>query len=164
MITAINELNETTIEYSKEEFSIFFGEIQTVSVVVETGLNIGDQIPDWEDYELLISGGGEPPIQALLAVATNNENRYYSLVRIPDMSAEQKTAITLVNDNNQLYIVDNTGKVVTTATYNETYQQQMIQRVENYLQSQIFYTSPEVESIETGATIPNWENYSIVPW
>lgn len=109
-------------------------------------------------------GGGVPPIQALLAVATNNENRYYSLVKIPDLSAEQKTAITLVNENNQFYIVDNTGKVVATGQYGDTYTQQMCDRVENYLQTQIFYFDTEVESIEIGASISNWADYQIVDW
>ena len=52
-ITAINELNQTTIDYTKELFEQYFGVIQTVQSLVYTNLNIGDDIPDWENYENL---------------------------------------------------------------------------------------------------------------
>lgn len=54
VITAINELNEQTIEYAKEQFAEYFGEVQSVRVAVMQGLTVGDDVPIWDSYEVLV--------------------------------------------------------------------------------------------------------------
>lgn len=46
-------LYPAAIEQLKEAFSVFFGEIETVQILVVTGLAIGDDVPNWENYETL---------------------------------------------------------------------------------------------------------------
>lgn len=37
----------------KQIFAQFFENVETVEIVIATGLAVGDDIPDWESYELL---------------------------------------------------------------------------------------------------------------
>ena len=36
-----------------DEFEQYFGEIESVKILIVEGLSVGDDIPNWEDYELL---------------------------------------------------------------------------------------------------------------
>lgn len=42
-----------SIQQLKDMLSPYFEEISTVQILVVTGLAIGDDIPNWEDYEQL---------------------------------------------------------------------------------------------------------------
>lgn len=39
--------------YMKDLLSEYFSDIQTVSVVIQTGLSVGDDVPNWDSYETL---------------------------------------------------------------------------------------------------------------
>lgn len=41
------------IDGLKQIFSQYFGEIETVQILIVSGLAIGDDVPNWDSYELL---------------------------------------------------------------------------------------------------------------
>lgn len=47
------QFDQSRIPQLKAFFAKFFGEIQTISIVVKQGLNVGDNVPNWDSYELL---------------------------------------------------------------------------------------------------------------
>lgn len=52
-IESIGEFDENA-KYNAKEFLVqYLGEIQNIEIKILTGLNVGDDIPNWEDYELL---------------------------------------------------------------------------------------------------------------
>lgn len=46
-------LEPSAIPQLKEALSAYFGEIKTLQVSIVTGLAIGDDVPNWEDYQVL---------------------------------------------------------------------------------------------------------------
>lgn len=46
-------MEPSAIQQLKKAFSVFFGEIETIQITVVTGLAIGDDVPNWENYETL---------------------------------------------------------------------------------------------------------------
>lgn len=52
-IEEYSRLSETYISLLKNQFAKYFGEIRDVKILIATGLSVGDDIPNWEDYELL---------------------------------------------------------------------------------------------------------------
>ena len=54
-ILNIGELNENAKEYAKYILTKYLGDIQDVGILIVKGLNIGDDVPNWEDYQTLES-------------------------------------------------------------------------------------------------------------
>lgn len=52
-IEEYTRLSETYISLLKRQFAQYFGEIEDVKILIATGLSVGDDIPNWEDYKLL---------------------------------------------------------------------------------------------------------------
>lgn len=50
-IVQFSPINQQALQSLKEVLARYFGEIETVQILVVTGLAIGDDVPNWEDYE-----------------------------------------------------------------------------------------------------------------
>lgn len=49
-IESVAELDENSITFVKENLSRALGEIEEVQIIVVSGLNIGDDVPNWNEY------------------------------------------------------------------------------------------------------------------
>lgn len=49
-ILSLKETNEQDIEYLKHNLEDYLGEIKSVRILIISGLTVGDDVPNWEDY------------------------------------------------------------------------------------------------------------------